>query len=397
MVGLDLRHSGATSMGGGAERAHAVVHIIDGRDGLMLPYQASIFATHARLHETGAMPKHVDHVLMQCGDVRTHPGVRIEKFDCAAIDAVVDGKNFHKYIFYKLAVFKLVAYQKLILLDFDSYISADLMGAFAYPPPAMVRWEAPNYGPFQPNGGVVMLAPSVAMYDAALSWLRKLPRTTAKQRRAKIFEMRSPWGTFHNRSRAIDPDPGAVLAVDSDQEYFWMFWNVLERERFGPLHELPFEYNVKHYCLSQKQWFARAYLNFMSRPEQGHIRIVHFNRDKPWAGAQCGPFHHAFWHAASRAISALSPAHARLLSVGGERGLSAFVREGMRHEDARPCVPGAKTESVYVATLTLEKQGFAEHRRGREQYHFRQRWAQGAPVEDAKPHRGDVGAAAEMR
>ena len=138
-----------------------------------------------------------------------------------------------------------------------------------------------------------------------------------------------------------------------------------------------FEYNVKHYVLSQKQWYARAYLTFMSRPEQGHIRVVHFNRDKPWAGAQCGPFHHAFWHAANRTVSALSPAHARMLSVGGERGLTAFIREGMRHEDARPCVRGAKTELVYVPTLTLEKQGFTEHRSGREQHHFRQGVARG--------------------
>ena len=225
-------------MSGGVERPYAVVQVVDGRDGLMLPYQASIFATHARLHETGAMPSRVDHVLMHCGDVNTHPGVVIVNFSCAAIDAVVDGKSFHRHIFYKLAAFKLVTYQKIILLDFDSYISGDLMGAFEYPPPAMVRWEEPNDGPFHPNSGVVMLAPSVGMYDAALSWLRRLPQTTAKQRRAKIFEMRSPWGTFHNRSRAVDPDPGAVLAVDSDEEYFWMFWNVLERKRFGPLQEL---------------------------------------------------------------------------------------------------------------------------------------------------------------
>ena len=137
------------------------------------------------------------------------------------------------------------------------------------------------------------------------------------------------------------------MAADSDQQYFFMFWNVLERERFGPLHELPFEYNVKHYVLSQKQWTARAYLVFMSRPEQGHIRIVHFNRDKPWAGAQCGPFQHAFWHAASRAISGLSSSDASQLSIGGEHGLASFVREGMRHEDARPCIAGARSASVF--------------------------------------------------
>ena len=63
--------------------------------------------------------------------------------------------------------------------------------------------------------------------------------------------------------------------------------------------------------LKENQWTAKAFLTFMSRPEQvrkhgftfrqhslfalncvgagpeqGHIRIVHFNRDKPWAGAR---------------------------------------------------------------------------------------------------------------
>ena len=97
------------------------------------------------------------------------------------------------------------------------------------------------------------------------------------------------------------------------------------------------------------------------------MRIVHFSRDKPWAGSQCGPFHHAFWHAANRAVSTLSPAHTSLLSIDGVCGLAAFVREGMRHEDARPCVAGAKTDSVCVPMLTLKKQGFAEHLHDREQ------------------------------
>ena len=337
---------------------YAVVNVVDGRDGILLPYQASIFAMHARLRETGVVPKHADHVLLQCGNAKTHPRVRIIRFDCDEIDEVVSGKDFHRHIFYRIAGFKLVDYKKVLLIDFDAYISADISGAFDYPAPAMVRWESPVAGPFQPNGGVTLVAPSAAMYKAALSWLRKLPKGTVSQRRAKIFEMRSPWGAFGNRSQATAPDPSSVLAADSDQQYFFMFWNVLERERFGPLHELPFEYNVKHYVLSQKQWTARAYLVFMSRPEQGHIRIVHFNRDKPWAGAQCGPFQHAFWHAASRAISGLSSSDASQLTIGGEHGLAAFVREGMRHEDARPCIAGARSASVFVPTLSLERQGF---------------------------------------
>ena len=98
--------------------------------------------------------------------------------------------------------------------------------------------------------------------------------------------------------------------------------------------------------LSQKQWSAAMYLTFMSDPGLGHMRIVHFNRDKPWEKTQCGPFQHAFWHAASRAV----------VEVGARapRGLAEYIADGLNHEDARPCVKGAFTPGVHVATQRLE-------------------------------------------
>ena len=108
---------------------YAVVNVVDGRDGILLPYQASIFAMHARLRETGVVPTHADHVLLQCGNAKTHPRVRIIRFDCDEIDEVVSGKDFHRHIFYRIAGFKLVDYRKVLLIDFDAYISADISGA----------------------------------------------------------------------------------------------------------------------------------------------------------------------------------------------------------------------------------------------------------------------------
>jgi hypothetical protein len=316
---------------------------------IQLPYQASLFAMHQRLKETGALTL-AQHVLVACrcsADISTHPSIRVVPLNCSDIDAAARGKGLNGPALYKMTAFGLAAYTRVLVLDLDTYVSGDVRGVFNLPAPAMVRWESAVAGPFQPNSGVMYVAPSRAQYALALEWLRRLPVGSEKKRKQLLYDMRTPWGAFNNRSAARAPDPGLVLAGDSDQHFFFMFWNVLERERFGPMHELPYEYNVKHYMLAKKQWSAAAYLTFMSRPEQGHIRIVHFNRDKPWDGAQCGPFQHAWWHAASRAVAEMGAAHA-------PTGLAAYVADGLRHEDARPCRLGARTQGVHVKMQHLE-------------------------------------------
>ena len=335
---------------GSSTRENALVQLGAGTNGIKLPYQASLFAAHQRMKETGALTT-ADHVLLTCSEVVTHPDVKLLRFNCTEIDEACRDKGLNGPAMYRIAAFRLVMYRRVLMLDLDSYIAADISGIFQLPAPGMVRWESPVAGPNQPNGGVHYVAPSEALYTAALGWIRRLPVGSANRRKALLYEMQTPWGAFNNRSKAIAPNPGLVLAGDSDQHFFFMLYNVLERERFGPLHELPYEYNVKHYVLSQKQWSAKAYLTFMSRPEQGFIRILHFNRDKPWEGAQCGPYQHAFWHAARRGLTELSAA-GRTPAIAG---LDAYVREGMRHEDAKPCVVGEKTAGVHVATKRLEQ------------------------------------------
>ena len=338
------------STGASAANAYAVVQIEGGQNGIMLPYQSSLFATHQRLLETRVLEK-ADHVLLVCrertDEPRTHPGIHVLKFNCAEIDDATRGKGLNWPCMYRIATMRLVQYEKVLLLDFDVYISADIAGVFAYPAPGMVRWESAVAGPFQPNGGVHLVRPDHGLYAAALGWLQRLPVGPARARIKLLLNMRTPWGAWNNRSMpARKAEPGLVLAGDSDQHFFFMLYNVLERERYGPLHELPFEYNVKHYMLTHRQWSAAAYLTFMSRPEQGFMRIFHFNRDKPWEKTQCGPFQHAFWHAAGRAVASVGAA--------APAGLTAYVADGQRHEDERPCRPGALT-TTHVKTQRLEK------------------------------------------
>lgn len=332
----------------------AVVQIDNAISGLKMPYQASLFSTHMRLRETGMLDV-VDHVLMVCAHVVTHPGIRIVRFNNTEIEDVIRDKHVNFPAFHKLAAFRLVQYSRVLVLDLDTYVVADIRGAFALPAPAMVRWESPTAGPFQPNSGVHLAVPDEKLYDAALGWLRRLPRGPAWGRRAKLHEMLTPWGAFNNRSAATAPDPQPVLMSDSDQHFLFMLYNVLERELFGPLHELPYEYNVKHYMLTDKKagWSAAAFLTFMSRPEQGHIRIVHLNRDKPWDGAQCGAFHRPFWQAALRGVNALQaggdiPTRLNLTS------LADYVRDSLWNEERQPCKKGAKSARTFVPTISME-------------------------------------------
>jgi hypothetical protein len=327
----------------------AIVQIEGGRERIILPYQASLFATQQRLKETGALQK-ADHVLLVCGErtvpVHTHPGIRVLKFNCTEIDDASRGKGLNWPCMYRIASMRLTQYRRILMLDFDVYVAADVLGVFDHPAPAMVRWESPVAGPYQPNGGVHMLAPSDGLYAAALGWLRKLPVGSAKRRKRLLYNMRTPWGAFNNATAATSPDASLVQAGDSDQHFFFTLYNVLEVSQHGPLHELPYSYNVKHYMLSDKQWSAAMYLTFMSEPKQGFMRIVHFNRDKPWEKTQCGPFQHAFWHAAARAAAEVG-AHA-------PTGLVEYVADGQRHEDARPCKRGAVTKGIHVPTKRLE-------------------------------------------
>ena len=330
-------------------KSFGIVQIEGGRKRIILPYQASLFATHQRLRETSAL-RSADHILLVCGErvgnVQTHPGIRVVKFNCTEIDRAALGKGLNWPCMYRLASMRLTQYARILMLDFDVYIAADILGVFQHPAPAMVRWESPVAGPYQPNGGVHLLAPDDRLYAAALGWLQKLPVASAQQRRRLLYNMRTPWGSFNNLTQATQPNAHLVQAGDSDQHFFFTLYNVLEVDSFGPLHELPYSYNVKHYMLQQKQWSAAMYLTFMSKPEQGFMRIIHFNRDKPWEKTQCGPFQHAFWHAARRAVAEVG-AHA-------PPGLAEYVADGQRHEDAKPCVRGAITPGVHVRTQRLE-------------------------------------------
>lgn len=332
------------------QKSLGIVQIEGGHGEIILPYQASLFATQQRLSETGAL-KEADHILLVCAErpanVLTHPGIRVIKFNCTEIDDASRGKGLNWPCMYRIASMRLTQYTRILMLDFDVYIAADILGIFKHPAPAMVRWESPAAGPNQPNGGVHLLAPNAKLYAAALGWLRKLPVASPSKRKRLLYNMRTPWGAFNNRTRATEPNAHLVQAGDSDQHFFFTLYNVLEKESFGPLNELPYAYNVKHYRLQEKQWSAAMYLTFMSDPALGFMRIIHFNRDKPWEKTQCGPFQHAFWHAAGRAVAEVA-SHA-------PRGLAEYVEDGRRHEDAKPCVPGAITKGVHVETKRLEK------------------------------------------
>ena len=332
----------------------------------MRPYQASLFAMHQRLKETGVL-RIAHHLLLICprpgvneGSAVVHHAVMVRTMNCTEIDDAVANKGFHLYVFYKVALLKLTSYAKVLHVDLDVYMTADISGVFAYPTPGMVRWESNNHGPFQANSAVMLVKPSMALYDAALGHLQRLPTGTMKSRVKRLYDMITPWGAFHNSTTAQPAVPGLVLAGDGDQQFFFMLFNVLERERFGPLNELPYAYNVKSYMLTFRQfrsWTSKAFLTFMSRPEQGHIRAVHFNRDKPWEGAQCGPFQPEFWRAAQRAIAELdaSPSPSSHVAfykelLDGSSRLRDYVAESLAHETRQPCVRGARTESLFTKT-----------------------------------------------
>ena len=52
-----------------SRNSFGIVQIEGGRSEIILPYQASLFATHQRLRETGAL-KSADHILLLCGERR---------------------------------------------------------------------------------------------------------------------------------------------------------------------------------------------------------------------------------------------------------------------------------------------------------------------------------------
>ena len=137
------------------------------------------------------------------------------------------------------------------------------------------------------------------------------------------------------------------MAADSDQQFLFALFNVLEVRDFGPLHELPYAYNVRHVALSQRTWSAAVSASIGHR----EVRIVHLNRDKPWEGAQCGAFHRSFWEAALRAVTFEAGAGRRI-----PEGLMEYVRDGAAHEARVPCRKGAKTAGVYFKAKRLEKQ-----------------------------------------
>ena len=354
----------------------AVYHVTDGITGILKPYQASLFGMHQRLKETGVL-RIADHVLLLCSSAEakyrdpkpvSHHEVLVRRMDCPAIDAAIDGKGFHKYIFYRIALFEQTMYSKVVALDLDMYIAADISSVFEYPAPGMVRWESNVAGPFSPNGGCVLLQPHRDLYDAALGHLRRLPFASSGRSRIKqLRNMMTPWGAFRNTTVAGPPDPALVLAGDSDQQFFLMLFNVLERGRFGPLKELPYEFNVKSFMLHWDKyfsWTSQAFLAFMSKPEQGHIRVLHMNRDKPWTGTACGPYHAPFWRAAMRAIEALEttsipPSHGAFYSelIGGSKGLRATVRAALTLETTVPCIRGARDKATYLRTQSLERRG----------------------------------------
>ena len=209
-----LQNNGVAPSSEAAGKRYAFVQVLDDQKNLAHPYMASLFATHQRLNETGAL-EHADHVLMQCGHAPTHPGIKSISFDCSEIDKAVEGQGFHRHCFYKLAPLRL-SYARVLILDIDIYVAADPMPVFGYPSPGMVRWDNPHSGPFQANSAVVLVQPGEQVYAAALSWLRRIPVMSQQARREKLHNMITPWGAFNNRTAATPPDALQVAAHDGE-------------------------------------------------------------------------------------------------------------------------------------------------------------------------------------
>ena len=229
-----------------APRRYAFVRVADLHGPqLRVPFQLSLFALYQRLLETGAT-RFADLVLVYCSaqPPETHPAYKLKAENCDEIDrAVGSGKNLKTSGFYRLLAWRLVQYTHILILDEDVHVAGNMLGAFQFEAPATVRWESPrgSQGPWLPDAGVMLIRPSMEMYEAALSWLLRLRPMHQWRRTAMLRNMLSPWGVWYNKSTAVPPDPGPVCVDNEEPQFTFMFFNALERTRFGPLHELPFQ------------------------------------------------------------------------------------------------------------------------------------------------------------
>jgi hypothetical protein len=234
---------------------YAIVHLIDRFTTI---YETALLASLFRavdIHSNiskAVFSGQLDLVVMHHEDLDLtgyeHPYIRYVPFNGDALKEALAGKKYPEWevaTHYKLCAMNLVEYDKVVFVDLDYVLRAQLASILLETtPPAMVQWG--EYPQLDFNSGFHILRPSAEMFNDAVTALKKIGHYYAATEELQDVSM------FHNLQKHVPSDPSPWAGYRSDQEFTYAFYETLPetRHKWGPIHTLPYRYNAREESVS---------------------------------------------------------------------------------------------------------------------------------------------------
>lgn len=177
-----------------------------------------------------------------------HPYIRFVSFNGDEIQAALSGKGYPEWeiaTHFKLAPMNLVEYEKVVFVDLDYVLRHQLASILLETqPPAMVQWG--EYPQIDFNSGFHILRPSSEMFQDAVGALKKIGGYYEATEKLQDI---STGGALRKN---IPSDPSPYAGYRSDQEFMYAFYESLPdtRQKWGPIHPLPYRYNAREESVS---------------------------------------------------------------------------------------------------------------------------------------------------
>jgi len=251
----------------GAECLYSYMQLTDGT----LDYLFGILAVHGALIRTKSRYSHnvmlMPDVPRSQIDLFHHLGIGTYRIDGGQMDPfLTDCGNCWTVTFYKLFIFNMTAFDKILYLDTDvgimHYDGIDEL--FDRPTPSAVSDRGGNH--FELNGGVLLVKPDRDLFQQLLSFMVRVRNRKQMDDEAKAKGLESP---------AVDHWNSEYRDYCGDQGFINAFFNSNETG-YGPFYALHYRYGL----LTSS--FSNEWQRYLLQHRPYILKNVHFTVYKPW-------------------------------------------------------------------------------------------------------------------
>mmetsp|Transcript_44599 Transcript_44599/g.49996 ORF Transcript_44599/g.49996 Transcript_44599/m.49996 type:complete len:382 (+) Transcript_44599:168-1313(+) len=273
VVGLSDDDRAATTTAAAAAK-YAVVHYLDNQPA----YMYGLYSIHQQMLKLGMTPDVVSHVVVVPHNFNSTNLKIVEQWlgpeNVRKVDPndimrhIPEKQELWKAVFHKLFLFNLTDFDKVITLDLDFLVRANIMHWFGYDTPC----GSMEKDTFQWNSGAMVLRPDAALLDEMLRALHDTKRFWG-------------WGLdnknrVRNKNFTEREDPGN--AAYSDQSFLTSFFtDPSRRSRYKRRCFLPREAAPLISTMVQTN-HPSTDIEYFKRYRRDALETIHLTTAKPW-------------------------------------------------------------------------------------------------------------------